>query len=89
MLNVQWETSTLSFKKNLRKDENDMDNSYKRLEKSSTNRMICGVCGGIGNYFNIDPTIIRLLMVIFGCTGTGIVAYFIAAIVIPNEGEGR
>ena len=86
MLNVQWETSTLSFKKNLRKDENDMDNSYKRLEKSSTNRMICGV---IGNYFNIDPTIIRLLMVIFGCTGTGIVAYFIAAIVIPNEGEGR
>lgn len=89
MLNVQWETSTLSFKKNLRKDENDMDNSYKRLEKSSTNRMICGVCGGIGNYFNIDPTIIRLLMVIFGCTVTGIVAYFIAAIVIPNEGEGR
>lgn len=89
MLNVQWETSTLSFKKNLRKDENEMDNSYKRLEKSSTNRMICGVCGGIGNYFNIDPTIIRLLMVIFGCTGTGIVAYFIAAIVIPNEGEGR
>ena len=89
MLNVQWETSTLSFKKNLRKDDNDMDNSYKRLEKSSTNRMICGVCGGIGNYFNIDPTIIRLLMVIFGCTGTGIVAYFIAAIVIPNEGEGR
>ena len=88
MLNVQWETSTLSFKKNLRKDENDMDNSYKRLEKSSTNRMICGVCGGIGNYFNIDPTIIRHLMVIICCTGTGIFAYIIATIVIPNEGEG-
>lgn len=51
--------------------------------------MICGVCGGIGKYFNIDPTIIRLLMVIFGCTGTGIVAYIIAAIVIPNEDEIR
>ena len=49
--------------------------------------MICGVCGGIGEYFNIDPTIVRLLMVIFGCTGTGIIAYFIAAIVIPESGR--
>lgn len=62
-----------------------MDNNYRKLEKSSTNKMICGVCGGLGNYFNMDPTIIRLLMVIFGCTGTGIIAYIIAAIVIPEE----
>lgn len=62
-----------------------MDNNYRKLEKSSTNKMICGVCGGLGDYFNMDPTIIRLLMVIFGCTGTGIIAYIIAAIVIPEE----
>ena len=37
----------------------------KRLYKSSTNRVLCGVCGGIGEYFNIDPTIIRLIFVLF------------------------
>ena len=62
-----------------------MENNYKRLEKSNSNKMICGVCGGIGKYFSMDPTIIRLLMIIFGCTGTGIIAYIIAAIVMPYE----
>lgn len=37
----------------------------KRLYRSSTNYMICGVCGGIGEYFNIDPTLVRLAWVIF------------------------
>lgn len=46
----------------------------KRLCKSKTNRMIAGVCGGIGEYLNIDPTVIRLIMVLLGFTGTGIVA---------------
>lgn len=59
--------------------------SDKRLYRSSGNRMLCGVCGGIGEYFNVDPTIIRLAFVLFGCTGTGIVAYFIAAVIIPDE----
>lgn len=57
----------------------------KKLYRSRRNRMICGVCGGLGDYFNIDPTIIRLLLVLLGCTGSGIVAYFIAAIIIPDE----
>lgn len=57
----------------------------KRLYKSRTNRFLCGVCGGIGEYFNIDPTIIRLLFVLLGCTITGIVAYLIAAIIIPER----
>lgn len=57
----------------------------KRLFKSDTNKVLCGVCGGIGEYFNIDPTIIRLLFVIFGCTGSGIFAYIVAAIIIPNR----
>ena len=39
----------------------------KRLYKSSTNRVLCGVCGGIGEYLNIDPTIIRLLCLLLVC----------------------
>lgn len=38
-----------------------MGNDYKKLRRSSTNRTICGVCGGIGEYLNVDPTLIRLL----------------------------
>ena len=47
--------------------------------------MLCGVCGGIGEYFNVDATLIRLAWAIFACTGTGILAYFIAAIIIPSD----
>ena len=57
----------------------------KKLYRSRNNRMICGVCGGVAEYFNIDATLIRLLLVLLGCTGSGIVAYFIAAIIIPDE----
>ena len=57
----------------------------KRLFRSNRNRMIAGVCGGIGEYINLDPTIIRILFVVFGCTGTGILVYLLAAIIIPSE----
>lgn len=57
----------------------------KRLYRSRRNRMICGVCGGIAEYFNIDPTLIRLALVLFAFTGAGIFAYFIAAIIVPDE----
>lgn len=58
----------------------------KRLLKSSTNRMICGVCGGIGEYFKIDPTLIRVLWAIltFCGVGSGILIYIIAAVIIPE-----
>ena len=58
----------------------------KKLYRSRQNRMICGVCGGVGEYFNIDPTLIRLLMlllILFG--GLSIWAYIILWIVIPEE----
>ena len=58
--------------------------SDKRLYRSRIQRMLCGVCCGIGEYFNIDPTLIRLVFVLFGCTGGGILAYIIAAIIIPD-----
>lgn len=58
----------------------------KTLYKSDQNKMVDGVCGGIGEYFGIDPTIIRLGWVLF-CTmgGSGFIAYIIAAIVIPKQ----
>ena len=58
----------------------------KRLYKSNTDKKLDGVCAGIANYFNIDPTLIRLAWVIFTLAGgCGLIAYIIAAIVIPIE----
>ena len=58
----------------------------KRLYKSNENKMIGGVCGGIAEYFGMDPTIVRLDWVLFcALGGSGIVAYLIAAIIIPKK----
>lgn len=55
----------------------------KKLRKSS-NKMIAGVCSGVAEYFGIDPTIVRLIVVLFCCLGgCGLLAYIIAAIVMP------
>ena len=57
----------------------------KKLTKSQTNRMLCGVCAGLAEYFGIDPTVVRLLwaaLTLFG--GSGVIAYIIAAIIIPE-----
>ncbi len=57
----------------------------KRLYKSKTNRVLFGVCGGLGEYFNIDPTIFRLILVLLICgAGSGLVAYIVAAIIMPE-----
>ncbi len=61
----------------------------KKLYRSETNKMICGVCGGIADYIHVDPTILRLLFALIGLTGTGVVAYIIAAIIIPSEYDVR
>lgn len=60
----------------------------KRLYRSKTNVKICGVCGGIGEYFNIDPTLIRLLWILITLmTGNiiGLIAYAICVFVIPED----
>ena len=58
----------------------------KRLYKSRTEKKLGGVCGGIATYFNIDPTIVRLLwLVTVFCGGGGLIAYLIAYIVVPRE----
>ena len=58
----------------------------KRLYKGSTDKKVCGVCGGIANYFDVDSTVIRLIWVIFTLAGgSGLIAYIIAAIIMPDE----
>jgi len=58
----------------------------KRLYRSTRDKVICGVCGGIAEYINIDPTVVRLLWVIFSFMGgAGIIAYIIAAIIMPVQ----
>ena len=58
----------------------------KRLYRSESSRMLCGVCAGIAEYFNLDPTHIRLAWALF-CVlgGSGVLAYILAAIIIPPE----
>lgn len=58
----------------------------KKLALSENNKKIAGVCGGIGEYFNIDPTIVRILWIagIFLSLGTGVLAYLLCWFLIPN-----
>mgnify|MGYP001131713778 FL=1 len=60
---------------------------YKKLLRSRTNRTICGVCGGLGEYIGVDPTVIRVIWLIASiCSvGTGFVVYLLASIIIPEE----
>ena len=60
----------------------------KRLYKIENGKKLCGACGGIAEYFNIDATIVRLLWVfLVFCVGTGILAYIVAAIIMPKKSE--
>lgn len=58
----------------------------KRLTRSNE-RVFLGVCGGIANYFNIDPTIVRVLYLLFslGSLGTGLLIYILLAIILPED----
>ena len=58
----------------------------KKLYRIRTGRKILGVCGGLANYFDIDPTIVRVAFALIGLFwGAGILAYFIMALVIPEN----
>lgn len=65
------------------------DKNIKQLKRSLQNRKLCGVCGGIGTYLNLDPTVIRLIWIVLSIAsfGTGLIAYIIAAIVMPESDE--
>ncbi len=60
----------------------------KRLYRSMNNKMIAGVCGGVAEYFGLDPALVRLGWIVFcALGGSGVLAYIIAAIVIPKAPE--
>ena len=64
-----------------------MNTNYNQLTRSTSNRMIAGVCAGLGEYLGIDPTIVRLLSILAFFTGFGGIAvvYLIMAIVVPEQ----
>jgi len=60
----------------------------KRLYRSNTNKVFAGICGGLGEYYNVDPALLRLfwmLVVIFSGVVPGLVAYFLAIFIIPKK----
>lgn len=57
----------------------------KKLYRSANNRVLGGVCGGMGEYLNVDPTIIRLVWILFALTGVGLIFYLLAWLVIPRN----
>lgn len=62
--------------------------SDKRLVRSRGNRVIAGICGGLGEYFGIDPVVMRIIwLVLLLGFGTGLLAYLICWLVIPNASE--
>lgn len=63
------------------------NNTPKRLYRSATDRKICGVCGGLAEYFGLDSTLVRLAFVALAVLGfsTGIILYILAAVVMPDQ----
>ena len=57
----------------------------KKLYRNTSNKMIAGVCSGVAEYINIDPTVVRLIWALLGLGGAGILAYLIAALIIPEK----
>lgn len=76
--------STRSPKKTTSKEE--PSHTIKRLYRSKTNRYIGGVCGGVAEYFNLDPTLVRVLWVLSAfLNGFGVIAYIASWIIIPEN----
>ena len=70
-----------------RKNKSKMN---KKLYRSMADKKLCGVCGGLGEYFDLDPTLIRLLwvvMTLFTAAFPGVLAYIICAIIVPQQGQ--
>jgi phage shock protein C len=60
-------------------------NTVRRLYRSRKDRMLGGICGGMAEYFALDPVLVRVLWIIFGVMGAGILVYLILLLVIPEE----
>jgi phage shock protein C len=65
-----------------------MAEKFKRLFRSRTEKVLGGVCGGIADYFGVDPVLVRLLWIFFSLAwGAGIILYIIAWIIVPRNPE--
>ena len=57
----------------------------KKLYRSTTNKTIAGVCAGLAEYLNIDPTIVRVIWALVSLSGAGLLAYLVCALIIPEK----
>ena len=57
----------------------------KKLYRNTSNKMLAGVCAGLAEYINVDPTVVRLIWALIGLSGAGVLAYLICAIIIPKN----
>ena len=57
----------------------------KKLYRSTTNKTIAGVCSGLAEYLNIDPTIVRVIWALVALSGAGLLAYLLCALIIPEK----
>lgn len=65
-------------------------NEPRRLYRLEQNKMLCGVCSGIADYYGLDPTLVRLGWVLLcALGGSGVIAYIVAALIIPKAPDGR
>lgn len=65
-----------------------MATNVKKLYRSDTDKIIFGVCGGLGEYFEIDPLIIRIIFIILAfASGSGVIIYLILAVLMPREDD--
>ena len=60
----------------------------KKLYKIEEGKIIDGVCGGIAEYLNLDPTVVRVLWALIACSDTGLIAYLVCALIIPRKPSG-
>ena len=61
----------------------------KKIYRSTKDKWLTGLCGGIADFFNINPLIIRLLMFLIACSVFGIIVYFVVSYFVPVEGSDR
>ena len=57
----------------------------KKLYRNTTNKMIAGVCSGLAEYINIDPTVVRVIWALVALSGAGLIAYLVCALIIPEK----
>lgn len=57
----------------------------KKLYRSTSNKIIAGVCAGLAEYINIDPTVVRLIWALVGLSGAGLIAYLVCALIVPEK----